>query len=113
MRAWILNRFKERSTWIGIVTVACSVGGFSLTDVQQQAVVTAGVAVIGLILAFTKDAAVQNVQIGGVNIEPQPASPGVVVVTEHPKTVRMPDGSVRPVQHLAGGDSPADDSENP
>lgn len=51
---WILDRLKERSTWIGITTAVTAIG-VGLSPEQQAAIATAGVAVTGAIIAFTKD----------------------------------------------------------
>ena len=51
---WILDRTKERSTWLGLTAVLTSVG-LALTPEQAEAIVIAGTSIGGLILAFTKD----------------------------------------------------------
>ena len=51
---YILARLKERSTWLGLVTLV-TVAGVALSPEQQEAIVAAGVAVAGAISAFTAD----------------------------------------------------------
>lgn len=51
---FLLDRLKERSTWVGFTSVATAVG-ITFSPEQMGAIVTAGVAVSGLIVAFTKD----------------------------------------------------------
>lgn len=52
--SWFADRLKERSTWQGIVAVLSAVGVAFSPD-QKEAIITAGVALIGVIAAFTKD----------------------------------------------------------
>ena len=51
---WIMERAKERSTWLGLITLL-TVIGINLSPGQQEALVTAAVAVAGAVLAFTRD----------------------------------------------------------
>lgn len=51
---WILDRLGERSTWIGIDGFLTAMGVI-LAPEQSEAIITAGVAVAGVIAAFTKD----------------------------------------------------------
>lgn len=54
MKNFILNRLKEASTWRGIV--ACLTAfGLALEPDQAEAIVTAGLAVIGLLGTFLPD----------------------------------------------------------
>lgn len=50
---WIVERLSERSTWIGIIGVVGSLG-VAVSPEQADAIATAGIAVVGAILAFTK-----------------------------------------------------------
>lgn len=50
----LMDRLKERSTWIGLTTVITA-AGVSMNPEQIEAVITAGVAVVGAIFAFTRD----------------------------------------------------------
>lgn len=52
---WLWERLKERSTWVGIITFLTSAGVIALGPEQAEAVIALGVAVVGAILAFTKD----------------------------------------------------------
>lgn len=51
---WLKNRLKEKSTWRGIATVL-TVLGVSLSPEQTAAIVTAGVAFVGLFEVFFKE----------------------------------------------------------
>ncbi len=52
---FLLNRAYERSTWLGIVSIATALG-LTLTELQSEAVIAAGMSVAGAIAAFTGDA---------------------------------------------------------
>lgn len=55
MKKFFLNRLKEPSTWRGIV--ACLTAfGLALEPNQKEAIITAGLAVIGLLGTFLPDA---------------------------------------------------------
>lgn len=51
---YIIARSRERSTWIGIVSIIAA-AGMALTPEQTEAIASAGVAIAGLIAIFTKD----------------------------------------------------------
>ena len=51
---FIADRLKERSTWLGLLALLTAVG-VGLSPEQTEAIAAGGVAVGGLILAFTKD----------------------------------------------------------
>ena len=51
---YIVARAKERSTWLGLVSMATALGLMFSPD-QKEAVISAGMAAAGLIAAFTKD----------------------------------------------------------
>lgn len=51
---WLASRLKEKTTWAGIVTVLTALGA-SLSPDQKEAIITAGAALVGVILAFTKE----------------------------------------------------------
>lgn len=51
---FLLDRSKERSSWVGL-TAFLSAVGLALSPEQQEAIIVAGVAVAGLISVFTKD----------------------------------------------------------
>jgi hypothetical protein len=52
--AYLSARAKERSTWLGLISLATALG-IALSPAQQEAVIAAGMAAAGLIGAFTKD----------------------------------------------------------
>ena len=51
---WITDRLRERSTWLGLVSLLTALG-IGLTPEQTEAIAAAGVALAGLIAIFTKD----------------------------------------------------------
>lgn len=50
----LISRLKERSTWIGLTTLMASLG-INFKPEVSEAVVTAGIGLVGLILVVTKD----------------------------------------------------------
>ena len=54
IKQFFLNRLDERSTWRAIVALL-TIGGITLTDVQMEAIVVAGVAVGALLEALLPD----------------------------------------------------------
>jgi len=54
MIAWILERAKERSTWMGLFSLAGAVG-WAVTPEHKELIVTAAVAVVAAVAAFTRD----------------------------------------------------------
>lgn len=52
--SFILARAKERSTWLGVVSIATALG-IALSDFQTEAVIAAGMSLAGVIAAFTGD----------------------------------------------------------
>ncbi len=55
MRTWFIRRLKEPSTWAGIVTVATTVGGFTIKPELRDAIIAAGSAIVGLLLCLIKE----------------------------------------------------------
>ena len=53
--SWVLRRLREASTWRGIVWLL-TVAGLSLRPDQAEAIVTAGMALAGLLGVFLADA---------------------------------------------------------
>jgi hypothetical protein len=53
---FIISRAKERSTWLGLISL-CTAVGLVLSAAQQEAVIAAGMAAAGLVGAFTRDKA--------------------------------------------------------
>jgi hypothetical protein len=51
---YIIERLKEPSTWRGMVAMATALG-VALSPEQQAAIVAGGLAIIGLVGAFTRD----------------------------------------------------------
>lgn len=51
---WIIDRLKERSTWLGIVGLV-SAAGVTLNPELTEAIVSMGLAAAGLIAVITKD----------------------------------------------------------
>jgi hypothetical protein len=54
MMYWIQDRLKERSTWLGIVSFLTAAGVTFGPD-QAEVIVSAGLAVAGVVAAFTRD----------------------------------------------------------
>ena len=54
MIAWILDRAKERSTWMGLFSLAGAVG-WAVTPEHKELVITAAVAVVAAVAACTRD----------------------------------------------------------
>lgn len=52
---YALNRLKEPSTWRGIISLAMAAGIGIHPELMEQ-IISAGVAAVGLILTFKKDA---------------------------------------------------------
>ncbi len=51
---FILLRLRERSTWLGLISLATAVG-LTFSDTQQEAIIAAGSALAGLVATFTPD----------------------------------------------------------
>lgn len=51
---FVLLRLRERSTWLGLISLATA-AGLILSETQQEAVIAAGSAIAGLIAALTPD----------------------------------------------------------
>lgn len=52
--AYLLERLQEASTWRGLVLVATACGAI-LSPEQQEAIITVGLLITGLIGSLTKD----------------------------------------------------------
>jgi hypothetical protein len=50
---YLLDRLKENSTWRGLIMVATAVG-LKLDPSQSEAIIAAGLALVGLINVFRK-----------------------------------------------------------
>jgi hypothetical protein len=51
---YLLARARERSTWLGLISLATALG-LVLSPAQQDAVIASGMAAAGLIGTFTRD----------------------------------------------------------
>ena len=54
MLQWAAERASEKSTWIGLLSIVAAITGASLPPDQATAITTAGVALAGVVLVFTK-----------------------------------------------------------
>lgn len=52
---WILNRMKEKSSWLGIIGLVTAAVGTQLSPGLQEAVTTLGLAVVGLIALVLRE----------------------------------------------------------
>lgn len=52
--AFLLSRAKERSSWLGIISLATALG-LTLTEVQSEAIIAAGMSLAGVVAVFTRD----------------------------------------------------------
>ncbi len=51
---WILERAKERSTWMGLFSLAGAVG-FAISPENKEIIIGAAVAVVAAVAAMTRD----------------------------------------------------------
>ena len=51
---FILDRSKERSTWLGLISLIAAFG-VVFSPEQKEAIVTAGMALVGVVATFSKD----------------------------------------------------------
>ena len=51
---FLLSRAKERSTWLGLISLATALG-LTLSDMQSEAIIAAGMSLAGLLAVFTVD----------------------------------------------------------
>ena len=51
---FIIDRAKERSTWLGLISCATALG-LAMTADQQEAIIAAGIGAAGVVAAFTAD----------------------------------------------------------
>ncbi len=54
MKAWLIARLRERSTWLGLIGFLTA-AGITLSPEQTQAIAAAGVAVAGLFSTIWPD----------------------------------------------------------
>lgn len=52
---YMLARLRERSTWLGLISLATALG-LAVSESQQEAVIAAGSALAGLVATFVPDA---------------------------------------------------------
>jgi hypothetical protein len=67
---WVIDRLDEPSTWRGIIMLITGVTGFALDEEHTQAVIAAGISIVGLIGMFSRD---KKVVI--INPEPHASHP--------------------------------------
>lgn len=51
---FLLARAKERSTWLGIISLVTALG-LTLTEMQSEAIIAAGMSLAGVVAVFTTD----------------------------------------------------------
>ena len=51
---YVVSRLRERSTWLGLVSLVTA-AGLVLSEGQQEAIIATGTALAGLIATFTPD----------------------------------------------------------
>lgn len=54
MIGWIKKRAVERSTWLGIITLA-TIGGLNISAEQKELIISIGTALGALVMTFTAD----------------------------------------------------------
>ena len=54
MLTWLLDRAKERSTWMGLFSLAGAVG-LAFTPEHKEIIIGAAVAVVAAVAAMTRD----------------------------------------------------------
>jgi hypothetical protein len=62
---WMIDRLKEASTWRGIIMLITGITGFTVDEQHTQAIIAAGIALVGMIGIFAKDkeAKVINIEV--------------------------------------------------
>lgn len=55
MGNWILHRLREPTTWAGIITMLSGILGWKLSEEVRAHVITIGMSLAGLLLAFGRD----------------------------------------------------------
>lgn len=51
---FLLARAKERSTWLGIISLVTALG-LTLSEMQSEAIIAAGMSLAGVVAVFTTD----------------------------------------------------------
>lgn len=51
---YVLDRLKERSTWLGLISALTAIG-VTFSTAQSEAIIAVGVALAGAIAVFTRD----------------------------------------------------------
>lgn len=73
--SWLLQRLRETSTWRGLVWLA-TVAGLSLRPDQAEAIVTAGMALAGLLGVFLADEPMRgNSQLPPIELQGRASAP--------------------------------------
>lgn len=52
--SFLLARARERSTWLGIISLATALG-LTLSELQGEAIIAAGMSIAGAVAVFTTD----------------------------------------------------------
>lgn len=50
----LLERLKERSTWVGLITILTSIG-INIKPELSEGIVSAGMGIVGLVFVLTRD----------------------------------------------------------
>ena len=112
IRAWILRRLREPTTWAGLLTLVCSAAGFTLTPEQQQAIVGVFVAIVGAVLVVFPERSSSAVQPDKPQTQPLPATPlqpderHVAPADPRGQLWRGPDGILRRIPNPTPGPEP-------
>ncbi len=85
---WWLTRFREPSTWRGLVWLA-TVAGLSLRPDQAEAVVTLGMALAGLLGVFLSDARSVAVERAPVGTADDPVAPRAAPVRNELPSIEL------------------------
>jgi len=51
---FLLARARERSTWLGLISLITALG-VTLTEMQSEAIIAAGMSLAGIVAVFTTD----------------------------------------------------------
>lgn len=54
MYEWIIDRAKETSTWRGVISIVTALG-VVISPAQQEAIISLGLALVGVINVFRKE----------------------------------------------------------
>ena len=51
---WILERLKEKTTWLGLFTILATFG-ISIAPELKEAIISTGLSIVGLVLVLVKE----------------------------------------------------------